>query len=54
MLAEKTLKIENTDSKVSFSIKKLGLITVNGTISDLDGQINFYRKDLMNSFLIFV
>ena len=36
-------------SKVSFKIKKLGFLTVKGTITDFQGSVVFNEKELKNS-----
>jgi len=41
--------IDTTTSKVSFQIKKLGLLTVKGTFEGLEGVIAFDENDLQNS-----
>ena len=43
------LQIDNLNSKATFSLKKLGFITVNGTLTNLEGQIKFDAEDLQNS-----
>jgi len=48
-MSSKTETIDTTHSKVSFSVKKLGFITVTGTISDFQGRILFNENDLGNS-----
>ena len=41
-----TQTINTTDSLVNFQVKKFGLMKVNGTISGLQGQINFDPQNL--------
>lgn len=43
------LEIDTSNSEVSFSVKKLGILTVKGHLSDLKGEIVFNEKDLNNS-----
>ncbi|MEM6299227.1 MAG: YceI family protein [Bacteroidota bacterium] len=42
--------IDVSASKVSFSIKKLGFLTIEGTIADFQGEVSFDENDLKNSF----
>ena len=35
-LDNKTLQIDNSTSKANFSVKKVGLLTVKGSLSDLN------------------
>lgn len=44
-----TLQIDQATSQATFTVKKLGLITINGTISDFSGGINFDPADLKSS-----
>ncbi len=46
----KELNIDTSSSKVSFSVKKLGLLTVRGTLSDFNGKIHLDKTDLNTSF----
>ncbi|GAB5550621.1 MAG: hypothetical protein Sapg2KO_02120 [Saprospiraceae bacterium] len=48
-MATETLNIDSATSQASFTVKKLGLITVKGTLKDFSGSINFDEKDLSNS-----
>ena len=41
--------IDTPKSKVSFSIKKLGFLTIKGTLSDLHGSVYFDENNLQNS-----
>lgn len=45
-----SLTIDTSSSKVSFSVKKLGMITIKGMLSDLKGQISFEENDMSNSY----
>ena len=45
----KALEIDTSQSKVSFHIKKLGFLTIKGTLADLQGTIAFDKNDLENS-----
>jgi len=45
-----TRSIEALKSTISFSVQKLGFITVQGTIADFSGTIAFSKEDLTNSF----
>lgn len=45
----KPMNIDNGNSNVSFSIKKLGLLTIKGSLSDLKGDVFFDKNDLENS-----
>lgn len=45
----KNLSIESTDSAVSFTVKKLGFLTIKGTLSDFTGTLAFDPTDLANS-----
>lgn len=48
-MASKVLKIDPSSSQVSFSVKKIGILDVKGTLTDFNGQINFDNTDLENS-----
>ena len=48
-MAKDKIEIDSPNSTVSFSVKKLGLLTVKGQISDLDGEIEFDKEDLDSS-----
>lgn len=48
-MTSKETAIDTSQSKVSFTIKKLGLITIKGTIFDLQGTIIFKENDLESS-----
>lgn len=48
-LNKKILQIDNALSKANFSVKKVGLITVKGSLSDLNGEIIFDKNDLKHS-----
>lgn len=48
-MASEILKIDAVNSHVSFSLKKLGLLTVKGNISGFIGQITFNEEDLNHS-----
>jgi len=48
-MATQQLQIDNTNSKVTFLVKKLGFISVNGSLTDLAGNINFDAEDLSHS-----
>lgn len=41
--------IDTLESNVSFQTKKLGFITVKGTITDFQGSVQFDEKELGNS-----
>lgn len=41
--------IDTSQSKVSFSIKKLGFLTIKGTLSDFQGSIAFDENNLQDS-----
>lgn len=41
--------IDTTSSQATFTVKKLGLITIKGTITDFSGQIEFDPKKLDDS-----
>ncbi len=41
--------IDTALSRVSFSVKKLGFLTIRGTIADIQGNITFDENDLGNS-----
>jgi polyisoprenoid-binding protein YceI len=43
------LEIDNSQSQVSFRIKKIGFLTIKGTLSDIQGNIVFDQNDLNNS-----
>lgn len=45
-MATEALMIDNTSSKAIFTVKKLGLLTIKGTITGFSGQIEFDPKDL--------
>lgn len=49
-MAKDKLEIDTTNSVVSFRVKKLGLITVKGRLSDFDGEIEFNQEALSRSF----
>jgi len=48
-MALKHMTIAGAKSNVSFSIKKLGLFSVKGSINDIKGDVSFDEKDLENS-----
>lgn len=48
-MATEVLMIDTTSSQATFTVKKLGLLTVKGTITDFNGQIEFDPKDLGQS-----
>lgn len=48
-MAKDKIEIDSPNSTVSFSVKKLGLLTVKGQISDFDGEIEFDKEDLDSS-----
>ncbi|MEM6767889.1 MAG: YceI family protein [Bacteroidota bacterium] len=48
-MASERLKIEVVDSAISFSLKKLGFLTVQGTFSGLSGTILFDEDEVENS-----
>lgn len=48
-MVSETLKIDTLTSKVQFSTKKLGFLTVRGTLSDFSGRISFDKDDVDNS-----
>ncbi|MEM6262389.1 MAG: YceI family protein [Bacteroidota bacterium] len=43
------MTIDQVNSKASFTVKKLGLLTVKGTLADMSGEISFDENDLKNS-----
>ncbi|MEN0006425.1 MAG: YceI family protein [Bacteroidota bacterium] len=45
-MTAKLWKVDTSNSEASFSIKKLGLLTINGTLSSLTGAIHFSEDDL--------
>jgi polyisoprenoid-binding protein YceI len=47
----KALEIDTSQSKVSFHIKKLGFLTIKGTLADFQGNIVFDKNDLETSNL---
>lgn len=49
-MASKKSIIDTSHSKVSFSIKKLGFITIKGAVSDIQGDIVFNENDLESSY----
>ncbi len=48
-LNKKALKIDVNTSTANFSVKKIGLLTVKGSLSDLNGTIIFDENDLNSS-----
>jgi polyisoprenoid-binding protein YceI len=48
-MTTKSLSIDNSSSEVFFSVKKLGFLTIKGTISGFKGTIAFDQSDLSNS-----
>ncbi|MEM8909453.1 MAG: YceI family protein [Bacteroidota bacterium] len=48
-MASNNLSIKPGESRVAFSIKKLGFFTVKGNLSELNGTIRFDENDLSNS-----
>jgi polyisoprenoid-binding protein YceI len=45
MTAE-SLNIDNAVSEVAFTVKKLGFLTIKGTLSDFTGEVNFEKDAL--------
>lgn len=48
-LNKKVLKIDANASTANFSVKKIGILTVKGSLSDLNGTIIFDENDLNNA-----
>lgn len=48
-LNKKALKIDANASAADFSVKKFGILTVKGSLSDLNGTIIFDKNDLNNA-----
>ena len=48
-MSAKILTIDSSSSEAAFSVKKVGFITVKGTLSDFSGQITFDKEDVENS-----
>jgi polyisoprenoid-binding protein YceI len=46
-MASNSLSIDTQNSKVSFEVKKLGILTIKGTLADFHGQVSF-DKDKLN------
>jgi polyisoprenoid-binding protein YceI len=44
-MASAPLSIDNSNSVVSFKLKKLGLLTVKGTLTDFAGEVSFSREN---------
>ncbi|MEM9719164.1 MAG: YceI family protein [Bacteroidota bacterium] len=49
-MTQTPLTIDKVHSQATFSLKKLGLITVKGVLTDFEGQIAFDENDLANSY----
>jgi polyisoprenoid-binding protein YceI len=45
-MASKLRTIDTSNSAVSFKVKKLGVLTINGTISDFTGDVAFSKETL--------
>jgi polyisoprenoid-binding protein YceI len=48
-MASKT--IDTSNSEVNFQVKKLGLLTIKGTISDFTGEVSFSKEKLADAKL---
>ena len=48
-MASKSWTIENQNARVSFSVKKLGLITIRGNITDFTGEVAFDKDAIEQS-----
>jgi len=46
-MASKSIKVDTQNSGVSFKVKKLGILTVEGTLADLTGEVSF-DKDVLD------
>jgi polyisoprenoid-binding protein YceI len=45
-MTTKLLTVDTENSRVSFKVKKLGILTVEGTITDLTGEVSFDKNAL--------
>jgi len=48
-MAFNVLTIDPHSSKISFSVKKLGLLTISGTIADFNGEVFFPKEALADA-----
>ncbi|MEO0341567.1 MAG: YceI family protein [Bacteroidota bacterium] len=48
-MATETQPINSAKSKASFSVKKVGVLTIKGNLSEMSGQITFDPNDLANA-----
>ena len=48
-MASNVLTIDPHISKISFSVKKLGFLTISGTMADFTGEVSFPKEDLADA-----